>query len=244
MANSRLRIDQQLNNGERQGDAHEPPGAAANVGDFDPADLEAGESLAAPNDDPAPNPFINLDDIREDAEGDLGFNKPLTVLAQKPNKTWWFRVNPDPAYQLNAYLLELKADRDTVFLVAKPLGRALANDTEGNKETTLSLRKLVTAINTQGIVFLWPLRLPDPSGRDDKWGARALEAAYQATKQWTRLQPDMTAGTYQITQATAPILEPVWPEKSLSELLNLAFKGDKYITSVDHPILKKLLKGG
>jgi len=53
--------------------------------------------------------------------------------------------------------------------------------------TTVPVRKpgpLHTAINRQGIVFFWPVRLPSSDGRDMNWWKSAREAAALATREW------------------------------------------------------------
>ncbi len=49
----------------------------------------------------------------------------------------------------------------------------------------------------------------------------------------------MDAGMYDVNVAQGVIPEPNWPDKSLSELLQLCFQ-TRLIDSIDHPILKRL----
>ena len=99
---------------------------------------------------------------------------------------------------------------------------------------------LFLAVNRQGVVFFWPCKLPDPSGRVNAWHESALEAAHLARDGWVRVTADMSLGAYRIFQATGGLPEPEWPEESLSGLLKIAFKGGKLIDAVDHPVLRRL----
>ena len=53
------------------------------------------------------------------------------------------------------------------------------------------------------------------------------------------MAPDMSLGAYRIYTAEGQLSEPVWPDKSLTELLKLGFK-DKVINSAEHPVIRKL----
>jgi hypothetical protein len=155
-----------------------------------------------------------------------------TVPVRKPDKAWFVRVHPSEDYRLETAVIELKEERET-YLVAKPLWPELAG------ESTFSPRIIYTAVNRQGVVFLWPIRLPGPDGKLDDWNQSALEAAQRAQARWVRVQANMALGAYEVYEATAPLPEPTFPDLSLMELLKIGFKG-RFIDSLDHPVLKKL----
>ena len=60
-----------------------------------------------------------------------------------------------------------------------------------------------------------------------------------ARGRWIRLVPNMSLGAYEIYEASGEIPEPEWPELSLQEILQIAFKG-RYITQDDHPVIRHL----
>src|SRR5262249_50815259 len=171
--------------------------------------------------------------LSQDLVAELGVKKALlTVPVRKPDKSWFVRVHPDPEYRLQTAVLELKEERET-YLVAPQLWPELAS------EATFSPRVLFTAINRQGVLFLWPIRLPGSDGRQDEWSRTALEAAGMATKKWVRVVANMGLGAYDVFQATGSLPEPEWPDISLHELLRIAFK-DRYIADRNHSVLRKL----
>jgi hypothetical protein len=191
--------------------------------------------LPAPSAPPeaGPDPFdparLRLD---LDLSADLGVQKALlTVPVCKPSPTWWVRCHPDPAFRLSIGVIELKEERE-VFAVDPALWPYLAG------ESAASPRLIVTAITRQGVVFLWPLRPPDSSGRGNTWLQSAWEAAEMARKTWIRLQANMTLRGYDVSFSAA-FADPQWPPQSLQALLGIAFK-DKYISSPDHPVLRQL----
>ena len=100
-------------------------------------------------------------------------------------------------------------------------------------------KTLFTAINRQGVVFLWPVRLPDRQGRQMEWWRSMREAAELAMKQWIRTKASMSLGAYEIWTAISTMSEPEWPDVSFQDLIRLAFR-DRLITSLDHPVIKRL----
>ena len=184
--------------------------------------------------DVAPDPYdVSRLRLSQDFAASVGVKKALlTVPVRKPAKEWFVQVHPDEEYRLQTAVIELKEDRET-YLVDPTLWPELA------MEATFSPRALFTAMNRQGVLFLWPVRLPGAEGRVDEWSRSALTAADMAQGQWVRVTANMSLGAYEVFSATADIQAPTWPEKSLSELLRVAFR-DKLIDSLDHPVLQRL----
>jgi hypothetical protein len=98
---------------------------------------------------------------------------------------------------------------------------------------------IYTAINRQGVVFLYPIRLPGPDGKIDDWNRGALEAAQRAMTKYVRVSANMALGAYDLFEATAALPERQWPEQSFQELLQVGFK-DRLIENLDHPVIRKL----
>jgi hypothetical protein len=221
-----------LHNGQANvGDAHEPENA--DTATFDPGDLERP---AAPAQAAGPDPFDPASlRLSQDFAASIGVKKALlAVPIRKPDKAWFVRVHPDAAYRLQTAVVELKEDRGAeTYLVAPSLWPDLA------AEATFSGRALFTAVNRQGVVFLWPVRLPGPDGRVDEWSRTALEAADMAAKGWVRVAANMGLGAYDVHQASGRLPEPDWPDVPFRELLRVAFK-DRFINDLNHPVLRRL----
>jgi hypothetical protein len=193
------------------------------------------DPIAAPGAaDPAPDPFDPASlRLSGDAAAGLGVKKALlTVPVRKPDKSWFVRTHPDKAYRLQTPVIELKEEQET-YLVAPDLWPELA------AESTFSPKALFTAMNRQGVVFLWPVRMPGPDGKLDDWSRSALAAADLAARGWVRVAANMSLGAYDVFQATGRIPEPAWPDTPFKDLLRVAFKG-KFVDSPDHPVLRKL----
>jgi len=200
-----------------------------------PPDLLRSDNSQAP---PAPSTqppdlFADLGALRlsQDFGATLGVKKALlTVPVRKPSKEWFVRSNP--ALRIETCVLELKEDRET-YLVAPALWPELA------AESTFGPRALYAAMNSQGVLFVWPIRLPGSDGKIDDWNRSALEAASMAETAWVRVASNMALGAYDVYTASADWPEPDWPALPLNEILRVAFKG-RVIDTLNHPTLKRL----
>lgn len=171
--------------------------------------------------------------MKQNFGASTGVKKHLnTVPVRKPVKEWFVRTHPDEAYRIQTGVVELKEDRE-MYLVDPGLWETLG------VESTFSPRQLITTVNRQNVLFLWPIRLPGSDGKIDDWNRSALEAAELATAGWVRVAANMNLGAYEIFEASASLPEPEWPTVPFKDILRIAFK-DKFIDTLDHPVLKKL----
>jgi hypothetical protein len=58
-------------------------------------------------------------------------------------------------------------------------------------------------------------------------------------KRWVRVRANMSLGAYEMFEAASTIPDPTWPELSFQELVKIAFR-DRLITSLNHPVIKRL----
>ena len=176
--------------------------------------------------------LFDLEKLRlsQDFEEIAGVKKKIiSVPVKKPDRQWFVRVHPDESYRLETAVLELKEDHET-YLVAPSLWA---------ESPDIVPKVLLTTINRQGDIFIWPIRLPGQDGQHDTWNASALEAVQIAITSWIRVTSKRSLSAYEVFEATGTIPEPKWPDLSFQELLRIAFK-DRFIDSLDHPVLRKL----
>jgi hypothetical protein len=189
--------------------------------------------IDATNGRTAPDPFdpasLRLDQSYAEK---LGVKKLLTTVpVHKPTRQEFIRVHPDPAYRLvPAATIELKDDRET-YIVTPELAADLGQE--------ISPVCLFTATNRQGVLFLWPVKLPDPDGRQNHWLDSAAAAAERAMKGWVRVTANMALGAYEVYEALGNLSEPEWPDVPLNEILKIAFR-DRIVDRPDHPLIKRL----
>jgi hypothetical protein len=160
-----------------------------------------------------------------------GVKKLLTTVpVRRPSPQDFFRVHPAPEYCDNFAMIDLKDDREE-YLVLPAMLSELGSE--------VVFKTVYTAVNRQGVVFLWPVRLPAPDDRKTEWPRSAREAAELAMTRWVRMKANMSLGAYEITVSESVMADPVWPDISYPELVRTAFR-ERIITTVDHPVVRRL----
>jgi hypothetical protein len=153
-----------------------------------------------------------------------------TIPVRKPGAQDFVRVHPGEEYRLNTAVIALKEDRET-YLVSPVLVPELRDEC-----TPVTL---YTTMSRQGVLTLWPVRLPGEDGKDMDWWKSAREAAELAMTSWVRLKANTSLGAYEVFTASGNIPDPEWPQLSLRELLRIAFR-EYMVDSVDHAVIKRL----
>ena len=160
-----------------------------------------------------------------------GVKKLLTTIpVRKPSPQDFVRVHPDPAYRENFPIIELKDEREEYIVVADLVPLLIGE---------FVTKTLFTAINRQGTVFFWPVRLPSPDGKNLDWWRSSREAAELAMEFWIRVRANMDLGAYDIFKADGVIPDPEWPQLGFWELIKIAFR-DHLVDRIDHPVIKRL----
>lgn len=197
-------------------ESHQPEANASDAAKLDPFSKENLERLRLSQN------FAGMVDV-----------KPVltTIAVRKPHKQEFVRVRPGEDWQFRTASYVEKDTREN-YLV----NPALLPHLPGEVQETLYL---VAMSRNSPVPFLWPCVLPGADGRSNRWWDSALEAAKEAEHHWVRVVSDMTANCYVPFVAQGDLPEPTWPEESLPELMRLAFK-DRYIETLDHPVLKRL----
>jgi hypothetical protein len=180
-----------------------------------------------------PNPFdpsaLRLDQSFAET---AGVKKLLTTVpVRKPNRQDFVRVHPDLAFRLTpTAIIELKEDRE-VYLVTPAIAAELPGE--------FTAATLYTTVNRQGVVFIWPVKLPGPDGKHNEWHRSSAEAAELAMNKWIRLTANMSLGAYEVFEATGELPEPNWLDLPFDEILKIAFRGH-FVDSLDHPVVERL----
>lgn len=177
------------------------------------------------------DPF-DVANLRISGSAPVAVKKLLTTVpVRKPNRQDFIRVHADPAYCPSGLaLIELKEEREA-YLLTPDVAEALPGE--------YSLVTLHTVVNRQGVVLLWPVKLPGPDGRANPWHASAADAAERAKSKWLRVQANMSLGAYEQFVAEGKLPDPEWPDLPFNELLRIAFR-DGLVSSLDHPLLDVL----
>jgi hypothetical protein len=178
--------------------------------------------------------FDNLDEIRIDpSAAQVSTTKQLlAVRARKPKPQEFIRVHPEPAMSIiiNGYHDDDEREHYLVLPGIEDLIKRFVRPAQ-----------IVVCVNRQGSVFLWPVPLPSNDRRSNNaWTTSARAGMELAKKDWISLRSDMDSGCYEADLAQGKLPEPIWPDKTLGELLRLAY-GKKIIDSPNHPKVRDLL---
>jgi hypothetical protein len=203
-----------------------PVDDAAPVATSAPAPAEPQKTAETKLDD------FNIENLRLDQSFlDTSVKKLLlTVPVKRPSSQDFIRVRPNPEYRATLAIVELRDERET-YLLAPHIARGLPGE--------FSMATVYTAINRQGVVFLWPVKLPATDGRVIEWHRAAAEAAEIAMTRWVRIKANMSLGAYDVIAAQGVVSDPAWPDVSFQELLKLGFRS-YFVGSFDHPLVKRL----
>jgi hypothetical protein len=164
----------------------------------------------------------------------LGVKKVLTTVpVSKPPKDRFFRAHTSTDWVFPTWTLENKAAGET-FIVSPVVASVL-----GDLVRQVELHAVIDRLNN---LYLIPVPLPGPNGVRNPWHESLLQAVMRARSVWLRMGANKDLGGYDIFEATAKLSEPIWPDTSLDELLEIAFRG-RIITTPDHPVVQEKLGG-
>ena len=162
----------------------------------------------------------------------LGVKKVLaTVPVGKPTKDRFFRTHTSPSWVFPTWILENKAAGET-YIVSPEVASVLGD--------LVRPVELYAVIDRQNNPSLIPIPLPGPNGVRNPWHESLLQAVLWARLVWLRISANMALGGYDIFEAAASLPEPIWPETTMDELLEVAFRG-RIITGLDHPVVQDRL---
>jgi hypothetical protein len=149
-----------------------------------------------------------------------------STLRRPKNGVEWFRSKADyehPVFMLDTYEMAGSG----VYVVTEEVAKAL-----GNSAYDGILR---ACVNLDGNVFLAPLRVSDSD-----WSTSLAEAMIAAEMDWVQLASNRGEGRYTWRTPIEPVREPVWPNRSWSDILEASLK-NHVISSVDHALVQKIL---
>ena len=164
---------------------------------------------------------VTMDNLRTD-----GPEPQAVVTVRQPHKEAFVRVHPDVEY--HAHNLPTVKDSRTrqIYLIDPELEIAVP------LQGTITYLNLATAITREGHVFLWSYA--------NVIGAEAnfeRNAQYRAMRTWLRVRRSNPSSEGRLEKLLIAQEEPLWPELTLSQLLELAFKG-RVIDSRSHALLR------
>jgi hypothetical protein len=160
---------------------------------------------------------------------DVGASEAKTsVSMRRPSPLDWFRVHPDTAYRIEAFLISPKRSKRAYVVFGEGLQHLLRQRKQGRDVT------IYTCIDRYGEVFLWEISLSQ-----NDWSISARRAALRAQDVWVRLVSNQTLQRYQHEESTK-IAAPIWPERAFDAMIEEVFE-EYTIERFDHEVIQDLL---
>lgn len=155
-----------------------------------------------------------------------------TVRVGKPTPQSYVQFHKDDSYSMKVCLLHIKEDNE-FYLVSPDIAHQIMDE--------CNMYTLFTYAIRGGGVGIWPVRLFAADGKSNPWwdSAREVIDVSSSYGKWVRVRSNQSIGAYEAFAAQSVLEEPIWPEKSFSDLAGIAFKG-RLIDAMDHPVLRRL----
>lgn len=159
--------------------------------------------------------------------------KVLTLVpVRKPGRNEFFRARSGEEWRFPTAMLVHRDELETEHYFVDP---SLHEELVGNLRPV----ELVLAISKGGGIFLIPIGLPDENGKWNLWHRSLAETMEVAETYWVKLAADRSQNMYQAFKARGEIPDPIWPDLTMDQILELALK-DRFISTPDHPILRQI----
>jgi hypothetical protein len=170
----------------------------------------------------------NLSIMRVDQSFAAGAVKQLLtdITVRKPKADEWVRTHPE--HRLNTWILELSSKRGELYYVCPHLVPLVQKHSR--------LTSLYVTINSQGVVFLWPVKVDNPD-RSNDYLTSAHAGAERAVREWVQLVSNQAAARYDVFLPEGTFPDPEWPEFTFQEIVDAAF-GKRTVDSEEHAVIR------
>jgi hypothetical protein len=165
------------------------------------------------------------------SEAQAGEKLPLRSTFGKLSRHRFSRVHPSNDFKYKAIVVSSKELDGETYLALPALAPYLKN---------LATPKILRlAVDNAGTPRLIAEPIINSNSKTNLWNESMVHAIRVAEERWVRIEANMAAGQYETIVAKGDLGEPVWPEKSMEDLVLEVFK-DRIIKDIDHPLLRQL----
>ena len=156
--------------------------------------------------------------------------KPTMIPIGRRDDQTWIQYHKEWMFRLNC--IKRKADK-TYFVVER---KALPYCKEWVKPF-----KFFIGVTASNAIFLLdvPEDTEDDKGFGRSWHESAQQTVIAGREGWIRVVSNRSAGGYDVKYPEGNIGEPTWPDVTLEEILNIAFR-DRIIKDGEHKLIKDL----
>jgi len=159
-----------------------------------------------------------------------GERHQTVVPVRTPDRQWWFRCHRDATMSVPVDLLIIRSgpDEGTYFLDPEV-------EFPDELDQYIVPALLTRSITHDGVEFFFLAKQSDKSPKQS-----SRRCVSEARNSWIQMKWNPTTKAYDYAYARQLRREPDWSDKSIDELLEMAF-GDNYITRVDHEVVNRLI---
>ena len=159
--------------------------------------------------------------------------KPTIIPIGRRDDQTWQQFHKEWVLRLNC--IKRKADRSHFPVTREALPYCLE---------WVKPYKFFVGITTSNAIFLLDIPEETEDEKDGKalgrsWHESAQQYVIEGRKGWIRVVANRSAGGYDIKYPEGNLGEPVWPDVTLEEILNIAFR-DRIIKDKNHRLIKDL----
>jgi hypothetical protein len=162
---------------------------------------------------------------------------PLAIPVGKPGEFEWFRTHADPQYRPTFLCIDFEppgTGSKELHIIHPTMAHFFVT-------TSAHPHKLYVLMNRVGNVRVVPVKLAGHDGKQNEWHRTRQLALEKGNAQWVRMNTNKPAGRYEWHPAPTEFPDPIWPDLTIGEILQIAF-GDlgRIIDKVEHPVIQVL----
>lgn len=159
-----------------------------------------------------------------------GDRQQTTIPVRTPDKQWWFRCHRDASMQIPVDLLIVQSgpDEGTYFLDPDV-------DFPDELDQYIVPALLTRSITHDGTEFFFLAKQSDKSPKQS-----TRRCVNEARHSWIQMKWNPTTKAYDFSYARQLRRDPVWSDRTIDELLEMAF-GDNFISRNNHEVVNRVL---
>ena len=165
----------------------------------------------------------------------------LVVEERKPPKDQFIKICTKPGYCMTWPIIECASsagsDDKIVYVVHPKLARQI--ESEPVLASCLKQARLMLYHVLGGNMYLWVVNQPVGEKESAMTIARNAAIAF-AEQNYVRITWDQHKKIHEAFVFKGKHQEPAWPEKTMPEIIKIAFGDARMIRSMDHPVLRRL----
>lgn len=179
--------------------------------------------------------YTNFDGLEEDDDDDyssLDGEPVITRIRVNTGKvSQYSRVRPGPEFSRTAYVIEPEGkDGKEMHLVSKSMQKA-----EELREH-LKKARLHLMVDRFGNPSIFVVKAPTGNDLADRWSKSRRDMVRRMKKDWIKFAGNRLVSQYEPVYARVEIGDPKWPNMTMDEVIDLAFKAENRIVDrISHP---------